>query len=431
MTRLAWLTPDTPAPEEFRCRSISVPNDVSLVAAVSGALLPLTYEENWEQFGSMTPADAAAIMSAAFEAFMNSSCAAECPPFELPSGSRIWRVSPTTQHWEYLTDESEWVEPEGDDAIPAPFAREEEEETDRLCAAAANAVNVLYELYDQVTTDASNDIDALQAATNTAAYVSALLAGAFYPPAVAIIAMAEAVFNTFYELAGAISINLWDDVFTENLVCIFKSNATDTDGVVTFDFQAINRDILEQIWTTSTYVTLVAQVLYLTSIIGPQGLDYAGTTTAVEGDCSGCDTWCFDFPSWEGWEIVRGYLDGSKIIEQSPGAGWPWAAYTRLTVDTDDCQIRGIQATFTRLGGGAVSDCFVKVSPVNSTLEKSVQTNGGGITTVRTDDADERYSNTAETLLEVYISCGSSRNQQILTCRVWGTGVCPFGASTC
>lgn len=57
-TRNAWLTPDN-APTATRCRRIRIPDDETWIAAVSGALTPMIYAYNWEEFGTLTPEQAA------------------------------------------------------------------------------------------------------------------------------------------------------------------------------------------------------------------------------------------------------------------------------------------------------------------------------------------------------------------------------------
>lgn len=52
--RRAWLTSDTLPTTEFICRRLYIPNDVRVIANVSGALLSLCEEWNWEQFGAVT-----------------------------------------------------------------------------------------------------------------------------------------------------------------------------------------------------------------------------------------------------------------------------------------------------------------------------------------------------------------------------------------
>jgi len=90
-----------------------VPDDLALVGAVTGALLPLTYPENWEQFGTMTPEQAAGVMSAAFEAFVASDCVGgECPPPTIIAADgepkRIYRKHPTTGKIEQMVDDETW-----------------------------------------------------------------------------------------------------------------------------------------------------------------------------------------------------------------------------------------------------------------------------------------------------------------------------------
>src|SRR5512137_2403189 len=136
--RRAWLTPDAPTPEVERCRRITVPDDLVFVGAVTGALLPLTDPDNWEQSGTMSPSEAAGIMSASFEDFVASDCEGMggCPPPTIPDTDYPFvRRNPATGNFEEFNGE-EWVEPSGDNAIPAPTAREETTADERKCSAA-------------------------------------------------------------------------------------------------------------------------------------------------------------------------------------------------------------------------------------------------------------------------------------------------------
>jgi len=67
--RLAWLTPDAIASDGIR-RWLCIPNTPELIASVTGALLPLTYAENWEAYGTITPDETALAMSLMFEDFV-------------------------------------------------------------------------------------------------------------------------------------------------------------------------------------------------------------------------------------------------------------------------------------------------------------------------------------------------------------------------
>lgn len=69
MSRGAYLTPDTPDGDPIG-RILYIPN--TLVPAVNGALSELTYPFNWEQYGDMTPADAAQAAQDMLDAYYSS-----------------------------------------------------------------------------------------------------------------------------------------------------------------------------------------------------------------------------------------------------------------------------------------------------------------------------------------------------------------------
>ena len=68
MARFAWLTPDTP-PATNTCRVLIFPDDVAYLAIIAGALIELTYPDNFEQFGTATPAQTAAVFDEMFNKF--------------------------------------------------------------------------------------------------------------------------------------------------------------------------------------------------------------------------------------------------------------------------------------------------------------------------------------------------------------------------
>lgn len=55
----AYLTGETLEPGVSHTRRLFIPGDGQMLANVCGALLDLTYETSWEEFGAVTPADAA------------------------------------------------------------------------------------------------------------------------------------------------------------------------------------------------------------------------------------------------------------------------------------------------------------------------------------------------------------------------------------
>lgn len=74
MTRGRWITPDE-IPEETICRVLFIPNNLEIIASVNGAIAELIYERNWEQVGTVTPAEMAEAMSIMFFDYAPSVCA--------------------------------------------------------------------------------------------------------------------------------------------------------------------------------------------------------------------------------------------------------------------------------------------------------------------------------------------------------------------
>lgn len=70
---MPFLTPNA-APARKICRRIFIPDDPEWLALVNGALSELIKEENWEKFGFLTPAAAAATAQRMVLDFMESGC---------------------------------------------------------------------------------------------------------------------------------------------------------------------------------------------------------------------------------------------------------------------------------------------------------------------------------------------------------------------
>lgn len=98
---MPWLTPDNPPSTEYVYRRIRIPNTFRLPGAVDGALLPLTFTYNWEQFGDMTPDEAASIMREIVLETINEDswsvlgviipyCSAQAPTHTLPCDGAIY-----------------------------------------------------------------------------------------------------------------------------------------------------------------------------------------------------------------------------------------------------------------------------------------------------------------------------------------------------
>jgi len=65
-----YLTPDEFTPTDYICGRLRIPNNQLFLAAVMGALADLTRAGSWEQFGTMSPTDAAYLALEMYNDFM-------------------------------------------------------------------------------------------------------------------------------------------------------------------------------------------------------------------------------------------------------------------------------------------------------------------------------------------------------------------------
>jgi|GEM_PF-5611034 len=71
---MAWLTGNAPTADDFICRRLFIPNEQSIIIAVNGALGELGKAENWEQFGTLSPDEAAQLMLTMTTDFFYDNC---------------------------------------------------------------------------------------------------------------------------------------------------------------------------------------------------------------------------------------------------------------------------------------------------------------------------------------------------------------------
>jgi len=283
---MPYLTPDE-VPEGTVCRPLFIPDSSDWLALVSGILTEGAKYWNWEQFGTLTPEESAAVIQGIVDQFYDDICGCA-----LPDGEPIMRLN---EDGTFSTLENgEWGEPTGDYVIPPPDARTEPTEEERICLAAANAAHVLELLYEEVTDAYAAELPAASALVLLAAAAVALIAPPVGLTLAALGAAALGVWKWAYEVAEFVTDDFWTTSFTDDLTCALRRQATDTAGVITFDFAAVQAEVINQIdWfdhTISSY-TLGAQVRWLLTQIGEGGLNLAGTTTAITTyDCDVCES---------------------------------------------------------------------------------------------------------------------------------------------
>jgi hypothetical protein len=315
MSRKAWKTPSYQGSGRI-CRPLFIPNDPQWLAAVGGALSELTKEYNWEQVG-ITPQRASEIAAEMLLRFYTEECG-DGTGGPIP---RIYRRG-TRGQLQFSEDGGETWEDEAELGIFPPVPpRPEPTPDDKRCLAARNAVEVLHRVYLELL-DAWNEDSSIQFGIAAFATILGLLIAALFGAPIlvitALINFAIEAFGGAYALMAVLGDDDWTASFTDELTCLFLENATVNAGVVSFDYMAI-RDNLS---TLHVDPALIAWLWYIMQIIGEEGINHAGATTAIsEYDCGGCDeVWChkIDFTLSDGGWAVKTAGRGTWVA----GEGW-------------------------------------------------------------------------------------------------------------
>jgi len=305
-----YLTPDD-IPEDGICRPLSIPASTDWLAFFGGALTELTKTYNWQQWGAVSVDDTVAKMQDIIDAWYAEACSA-C---ETPGGYRVIRIG-DDGYLQELDDNGDWVTPTGDYVIPPPEAREGGTEQDQICLAAANAVNVLEQLYESLSESWGGAVDQAEALTLLIGVETAILGFAIAPIVWGIYAFFVPIFAALYSLLEFVTADLWDDDVSKQITCFLVECGINDGGVVTFDYVCFTEklhSLANGFSLTADQLRLYAQVAYLIYFIGGEGgLNLAGGTTEItEYDCDEC-THCH---VWEGsaladWEIFCCFGDG-------------------------------------------------------------------------------------------------------------------------
>jgi len=381
----------------------------------------------------MTPDEAAGIMSAAFEAFVASDCegtgggTCTLPDIESP----IFRISPTTGHFEQL-ENGAWVEPTGDYALPAPEARPEATEAEQQCGAASNLVNALHELYDAIIGFKDDFVDPALAQAELAAQIAVSIGSTFGPISATFLALSGAAWEAFTYILAELTTDDWTEEFTEILTCILKEHIEVTDGIATWNLSSVAADLVGFVLPViDEHVRVRWQVWYLLQCIGVDGMSAAAARTDIEGDCATCDTWCVkgtpaDFDAYISYG--KGYYDSNGFIE-AVKVGTPWQIDASIDVDTSQCVITRVKASF-RQGNVLTAQYFYATFyPATANVETSVSTAYDPIEVFTPDNA-AWYSSTDATTVNLYCARDAAGGAQLVEVSIMGTGVNPFGVGS-
>lgn len=318
---MPYLTPPN-VPEERDCRALLIPASTDWLALFGGALTELSLRWNWEQEG-ITVDQALAVVAEVLNGFYAGCGESGC---NIPGGGHVVRLNPDTGEIEELIN-GDWVEPQGDYALPPTPAREEPTPEERRCLAAANAENALHLLYESLA-DSWGEALSLQDAINAMmAVLIGIVGTAFGLPVAALIAVFVILMSVVYETIEFVTADLWDEDFSNVLRCYLYECALDNAGVVHFDYQCVINKIGAGVtfdWTTENQVRLLLQVSYLLNVLGSQTIDAAGAATAiVSADCDTCSNdWCFTFDMTLVDADGVGYSTNGCTAAWLSGLGW-------------------------------------------------------------------------------------------------------------
>jgi len=331
-----FITPQD-IPESDDCRSLSIPASSEWLALFGGALTEFLYSYNWEQTTGITVDETIAKMREIVNGFYDG-----CAPCTYEGGLRIIRIG-IGGHLEELGDDGTWGEPSGDYVIPAPEAREGGTPTDQICLASKNAANVLKILYESWTESWASELTLDEAIVAAIGALVAIPAFFLFAPIAGAIALAIAGFlEIMFEAIEFLTADLWDEAFTNEIVCLFQSCATNTDGVVTFGWSCLNDAInarIDSFALTDEQLRLYGQIGYLMYFIGgTDGVNLAGSTTAITDDncdfcneCSNCE-----IPTSEFWQQAGCVSDTTVgLAFDSEGMYSTFADYLGMGATTD------------------------------------------------------------------------------------------------
>jgi hypothetical protein len=247
----------------------------------------------------------------------------------------------------------ETEQPDGTgDTFPTPNARSEISSDTRICLASANAANTIRLMHWTVKKNFEQDF----LVGTASGLIGALAAAIFFPPSLA------ATLPVLIAGSGTVAIVLYTD-FTEqvekDLICLLISNATDTGGVVTFDYAQVLIDIVG-----NTPVGIWAVIGYYLAIIQEGGLNLAGATTAItEYDCGMCGNRCYviDFTQSPGTsEGVQGMFATTYVSGQGYVGGYyadnVKSDATVLWTFPQQLHVVSVEVVYTKTSGSGASN---------------------------------------------------------------------------
>jgi len=346
---MPYLTPDAP-PDETRCFILTIPNDVTWIGIVKGALSELIKSYNYEAFGAFSPAQTASKFLDIYDQFVTQECddMACC-------NQRIERRATDDGRLQISYDGGAWEQDPDDPRISGtslpPIVMDD---THTKCDAATNGMDEIRDFIAKVSEDLQSGLSAVELAGEIAILICALL---FAPESIPIllpllIAAAAALFN--------IGQAAWNSYFTSEvegqILCALYCSL-DENGQLTSIDAFVNR-------LRATMTDGIGKDEFIRFIVamGKKGVDnMCAKGTSAEADCSDCaDCTTCDFSGWE-IHAGRGVIvdqpgDGSYITVQAVLESATWFVDIRSPdVDQCCCHIEAIVLD----GNGATTETYI------------------------------------------------------------------------
>lgn len=292
MSRKLFQTPpDTPS--EIQCRTLQIPSSKEWLGIINSALLLMVNQYEWEQVHEtdLSIDETIAIIEPMIRSFWDTPDCGETIICTQPDGLPFFRLAASWHFEQFFA--GEWIAPTGDYTVPPVPEREESTPDERRCAAAANAANVLKQVYEQVTDLAAEGAGVAEVILAVASFLTAeiglwlgLAFAAFAPIMIALI-------GAFVAIAVYMTADLWDEAFNDLLKCLLYNCSSNDGDTVHFNIDCFNRDYAATVDLFSldglNQLRLFGQVSFMLSIIGADGLDAAGGTTEItDADCDDC-----------------------------------------------------------------------------------------------------------------------------------------------
>lgn len=416
MARRRWLTPNVIEEADTVCRPLSI--DRTLLPYVTGALLPLTQPWEWELSGTMTEQEASELFTVMLEGLQGpcdtpSICTVPADPdFGIDIDIKIIRRASTGATQELI--DGVWSPPTGDYEVPPVPAREELTADERRCLAAANAANVLDDLYEEVTDEIAGGLTVAEVMSAIYGYAIGILGLFAGTTAVAYASLGRTFLDTFIDTVDILGGDVWTTPFTDELACLLYDHSTDTAGVVTFNWATLRAAITEKFQDAVGAIEpntalLWGQVGYLFDILAEGGINHAGATTAItvyECDCiDGCGL--RDFEGGFPYTIIDGTVvdgvgeDGGKVLAANNGG-----TFYRLDVEIPiDCDLTEMQwrIKFNSSRGDNMLSWYVQ----------TWYNNGASSVTTGTGDLDSGPKNTWNTRILTPFNVAGATKQRI------------------